>query len=390
MKNMYKSLVMLFLCVLLLPLSAAGQDSPVSIAILPFDNMNGNPDQDYLKGIISYILIDDLSSSDQVLVVDRENINDVIKEQNLQFAGIMDDSVAIETGKLLGASFMLKGSYVFLGQDVFINISLIDVETGSSRTFSQRGYQENTVHALGEKILNFLTGNIYTLGNPGGEKSILALEQQDPGEVNLYSYIIDARIYVDDKFIGYTTGDHTVPYTMKIEPGNHTVRVHLTKDFGVIKLPEITFHDWQEQINLLPGESIVLEDKTRHFNDLLYDIKQLIRKSLKVNLGSEEQKAIDTPIEFTDREGNKIKIDLSIQFRETNSPRHGGSAEVTLRYQDKEYSFSYFAPHGKDLDFSQEIGKIRLDIGLECYSSYKYELDYSVWRTDVWQGMHRE
>ena|GEM_PF-5656576 len=116
-----------------------------------------------------------------------------------------------------------------------------------------------------------------------------------------------------------------------------------------------------------------------------YDIKQLIRKSLKVNLGSEEQKAIDTPIEFTDREGNKIKIDLSIQFRETDSPRHGGSAEVTLRYQDKEYSFSYFAPHGKDLDFSREIGKIRLDIGLECYSSYKYELDYSVWRTDVWQ-----
>ncbi len=390
MKYMYKFFFLLVVFCLALPLLAAGQDTPVSIAVLPFDNMNGNPDQDYLKGIISYILIEDLSSSDQVLVVDRENINDVLKEQNLQLTGIMDDSVAIKTGKLLGASFMLKGSYVFLGQDVFINISLIDVETGSSRTFSQRGYQENTVHALGEKILKFLTGEASSLVNSGGEKSILALEQQEPGEVKLFSYIIDARIYVDDEFIGYTTGDHTKPFSMELTPGKHSIRVHLTKDFGVITLPEITFHDWQEQINLLPGESIVLEDRTRHFNDLLYDIKQLLRKSLRVNLGSGEQKAIETPIEFIDRDGNKIKILLSIQFRETDSPRHGGSAEVTLRYQDKEYSYNYFAPHGKDLEFSQEIGKIRLDIGLDCNSTYKYELDYSVWRTDVWQGMHRE
>lgn len=390
MKNMYKSFILSVVLVLTLPLLAAGQDTPVSIAVLAFDNMNGNPDQDYLKGIISYILIEDLSSSDQVMVVDRENINDVIKEQNLQLTGIMDDSVAIETGKLLGASFMLKGSYVFLGQDVFINISLIDVETGSSRTFSQRGYQENTVHALGEKILKFLTGEASSLVNSGGEKSILALEQQEPGEVKLFSYIIDARIYVDDEFIGYTTGDHTKPFKMKLTPGKHTVRIHLTKDFGVIELPEISFHDWQEQINLLPGESIVLEDRTRHFNDLLYDIKQLLRKSLKVNLGSGEQKERETPIEFIDRDGNKIKILLSIRFRETDSPRHGGSAEVTLRYQDKEYSYNYFAPHGKDLDFSREISKIRLDIGLDCNSTYKYELDYSVWRTDVWQGMHRE
>jgi len=102
--------------------------------------MNGNPEQDYLKGIISYILIEDLSSSDKVLIVDRENINEVMKEQELQFTGIMDDSVAIEAGQLLGASYILKGSYVFLGQDIFINISLIDVETagtwGSELIFS--------------------------------------------------------------------------------------------------------------------------------------------------------------------------------------------------------------------------------------------------------------
>jgi len=386
-----KSISLLLIVFLIIsPGFISAQETPVSLAVLPFDNMNGNPQQDYLKGIISYILIEDLSSSDKVLIVDRENINEVMKEQELQFTGIMDDSVAIEAGQLLGASSILKGSYVFLGQDIFINISLIDVETGSSRTFSERGYQENTVHALGEKLLKYLTGNKYSLVNSRGEKTILALEQQEPGIVDLFSYIIDARVYVDEEFIGYTSGDPTVPFKMKLTPGKHSVRVHLTKDFGVINLPEITFHDWQEQINILPGESIVLEDKTRHFNDLLYDIKQLLRKSIKVDPGSGEESEISHSVEFVDRVGNEVKLNISILFKETESPRHGGSAEVTFRYQDEDYSFTYFSPMGKDTDFSEKIGLVRLDFDLDCNSSYKLELDYSIWRTDVWQGMHRE
>ncbi len=375
---------------IIFPTAVSAQENPASLAVLPFENMNGNPDQDYLKGIITYILVEDLSGSGALVILERQNIEELIKEQQLQFTGLMDDKGAIEAGQLLGASYMLKGGYVFLGQDIFINITLINVETGSSHTFSERGYQENTVHSLSEKLLNYMTGNKFSLQIPSGERTILALEQQEPGIVELYSYIIDARVFIDDEFAGYTTGDSTVPLVLEVSPGWHTVRVHLVRDFGVIELPEITFHDWQEQFNLLPGDRVILEDRTRHFNDLLYDIKQLLRKSIQFNIGSGEQKQIDHSIDFIDREGKEVKLELSIKFEETNTPRHGGSAEVSFRYQDDDYSFKYFAPDGKDIDFSEEIGKIRLDIDLECNSTYKYELDYSIWRTDVWQGMHRD
>ena len=384
------SLVLITLLYLFSPLAVFSQQNPVSLAVLPFDNMNGNPEQDYLKGIIAYILIEDLSGSDALMIVERDILETVLKEQQLQFTGLIDEAGAIEAGQLLGASFMLKGSYVFLGQDIFINISLIDVETGSTRTFSERGYQENTVHALSEKLLEYMTGTNFTLQKPSGERTILALKQQEPGTVELFSYIIDARVFIDEDFVGYTTGDSTVPLVMELAPGRHTIRVHLVKDFGVIALPEITFHDWEKQFNLLPGDKIVLEDKTRHFNDLLYDIKELLRKSVQFNIGSGEQKQPVHSVEFIDREGNEIKLVLSIKFEEINTPKHGGSAEVSFRYQDEDYSFKYFAPDGKDVDFSEEIGKIRLDIDLECNSTYKYELDYGIWRTDVWQGMHRE
>ena len=208
--------------------------------------------------------------------------------------------------------------------------------------------------------------------------------------MNLFSHIIDARVYIDEEFIGYTTRDPKVPFSIKLTPGKHSVRVHLTKDFGVINLPEITFLDWQEQINILPGESIVLEDQTKHFNDLLYDIKKLLRETIKIDLGSGEESKISHYGEFIDREGNEVKLNISILFKETNTPRPGGSVEVTFRYQDEDYSFTYFSPVGKDTDFSEKIGLVRLDFDLNCNSSYKLELNYSIWRTDVWQGMHRE
>lgn len=374
----------------LFPIPVSAQQGLPSLAVLPFENMNGNPEQDYLKGIITYILIEDLSGSEALIIVERDIIETVVKEQKLQFTGLMDDSAAIETGQLLGASFMLKGSYVFLGQDIFINISLIDVETGSTRTFSERGYQENTVHALSEKLLKHMTGSDFSFQKTTGERTILALEQQEPGTIELFSYIIDARVFIDEEFVGYTTGNSTIPLILEVSPGRHTIRVHLTKDFGVLALPEVSFHDWQEQFNLLPGDKIILEDKTRHFNDRLYDIKQLLRKSIKFDIGTGEKKEEAHSLVFIDREGAEVNLELSLHFEETVTPRHGGSAEVSFKYQDEEYSFEYFAPHGKDIDFSEEIGKIRLDIDLECNSAYKYELDYSIWRTDVWQGMHRD
>ena len=387
-KNNFILLLLLFISIF--PIHLFSQQVPVSLAVLPFENMNGNPEQDYLKGIIAYILIDDLSGSEALMIVERDIIETVLKEQQLQFTGLIDEAGAIEAGQLMGASFMLKGSFVFLGQDIFINISLIDVETGTSSTFSERGYQENTVHALSEKLLKHMTGSDFSLQRPLGDRTILALEQQEPGTIELFSNIIDARVFIDEEFVGYTTGDSTVPFVLEVSPGKHIIRVHLTKDFGVLGLPEVSFHDWQDEFNLLPGDRIVLEDQTHHFNDLLYDIKQLLRKSIKIDIGSGEQKQISHFVDFIDREGKDVKMELSIKYKETDAPSRGGSADVYFRYQDKDYNFKYFVPHGKDIDFSEEIGKIRLDIDLECNSLYEYELDYSIWRTDVWQGMHRD
>ena len=389
--NFFKVLLVYSVVLLLsVPVVSLAAQEPVSLAVLPFNNMNRNQDQDYLTGIITSILVEDLSQSGSLRIVERENIREVLKEQKLQMSGLLDEKSAMKAGKLLGASYILKGGYVFLGQDVFINTTLIDVETGSSRTFSQRGYQENTVHALSEKLLDYLTGSKVSLQNKAGEKTILALKQQEPGTVELFSYIINSRVYIDDVFVGYTTGDHTVPLALKISPGKHTIRTHLTDNFGVIDIPEIVFHDWEKTFELLPKEKLILEDKTRHFNELLYKMMRLLRKEVSITPGKADNKQVSHSLKFTDREGKVINISIVLDFKETDTPEKGGKADIRLTYQGKPSRYTYFAPSGKELEFSEKVGKIKLDLDLDCSASYRWDLGYSIWRTDIHQGMHRE
>ena len=387
------SLSLILLICLLIPLSA--QSSPISLALIPFENMNSQPDQDYLKGIIRALLEKDLSQSPGLQLVDRQHLEEVMKEQQLRYSGLMEEDGALEAGRLLGASFMLGGSYVFLGQDIFINLTLINVETGGTRSFSGRGFRENTVHTLAEELVQVITGTPLSFRTPGGDKSILALKQQDPGTVELYSPIIDARVFLDEDFAGYTSGDSTIPLILTVPPGRHVIRVHLSRDFGVIRSPEVTFSDWQEEFELKPGEKRTLEDQTRHFNSLLYDLQQVIREDLKLRVreGDTSQSAKETAF-FLDREGNRVEITLSLLWeKETAGPEGketGGKADIQLDYNGETHQYSYTIPAGEERDVKEIIGKVRLELSLNCRSEWSWELDYGIWRTDVYQGLHRE
>ncbi|MDC7241383.1 MAG: CsgG/HfaB family protein, partial [Spirochaetales bacterium] len=315
---------------LILPLAAQNSqsDKKISLAVLPFENMNKDPRQEYLSGLIGSIVRQDLSDSGAVILVDRNNLNEVLEEQKLQFTGVMDDESIIETGRLVGAEYILKGGYVFLGEDLFLNLDLISTETGRSFSFSERGYRENIVHAITEKLLSHLTGREYTLQSDGGERSIIAKSQQEPGRVLLFSHIIDARIYVDGDFIGYTTGDATIPYEIVLSAGRHSIRTHLTQNFGVVKTPEIIFSDWSHEFTLKPGQTLVLEDRTNHFNSILYDMQQVIRERIEIKPGSNEPAEASHEASFTDRQGKVYEITLDITFLE--SPEGEGLAKIRL------------------------------------------------------------
>ena len=97
----------------------APSDKP-SIAVLPFTNMSGDPEQEYFSDGITEDIITGLSRFSSLSVVAR----------NSTFV-YRDSAVNVtEAGKALGARYLLEGSLRKVGNRVRLTAQLIDVESG--------------------------------------------------------------------------------------------------------------------------------------------------------------------------------------------------------------------------------------------------------------------
>jgi len=113
--------------------AAGAQDTRPGIAVLPFDN-GGSYGQDKenfeaLQLGIPAMLISELSNNPAARLVDRRDINQLLSEQNLATAGRVDAATAAKIGKLVGARYMILGSFVDFYGDFRVDARIVDVET---------------------------------------------------------------------------------------------------------------------------------------------------------------------------------------------------------------------------------------------------------------------
>jgi TolB-like protein/class 3 adenylate cyclase/Flp pilus assembly protein TadD len=94
-------------------------DKP-SIAVLPFDNLSGDPEQEYFADGMAEDVITDLSKLSALFVIARNS--------SFQYKGQAVDAKRV--GRELGVKFILEGSVRRAGDQVRINTQLIDAQTG--------------------------------------------------------------------------------------------------------------------------------------------------------------------------------------------------------------------------------------------------------------------
>jgi TolB-like protein len=374
---------LLFLSALALSPAAPAFGAPVRLALLSIENQSADPRFDYLEGIIRGVLLFDLSSQPGVELVTRTDLDAILREQELQVSAVVaDPQAAARVGQLLGADYLVRGEYTALGGEVQVTVRLLEVTGGRTLSFVERGSSENLLHALAEKVLQRLTGRQVALQSDQKERSILSLQDEKPGKISLHSPLIDAELFLDEEFVGYTTGNERLPFVMEgVRPGRHRVRIHL-QDFGVVKEPEISFHDWEQVVEVQPGKNHVLRSSARHFNDILYRLQQLLREEIpreELSRSAEVKRQHD--VSFTDRSGRKVPISLGLEAR-----RKAESLEVraSVRYAGEETVLNLSAGAEEDRELRQAIGLV--DVVLELDSG---EVSYEIWRNDIQQNMFR-
>ena len=150
--RIFKATLLLFLTGVLLfsPSSARAEDT--RIAFLEFQ-VNGKDLDDDLGVAASELVQNVVVRNSQVFVVERSQFKALAKEHELQYSALVDESTAIEIGKIAGADYVVLGSVNAMGSMVFLTARLVDVQRGlvieAFQVPSKQGV-EGLYYALGD------------------------------------------------------------------------------------------------------------------------------------------------------------------------------------------------------------------------------------------------
>jgi adenylate cyclase len=113
-----------------------------SVAVLPFANFSGDPEQDYFSDGMTEDIITELSRFSEILVIARNS--------SFQYKG---RSVDIrQVGQELGVRYVLEGSVRRIGERIRIAAQLIDAVTGAHRWAERYDRKLNDIFAVQDEV----------------------------------------------------------------------------------------------------------------------------------------------------------------------------------------------------------------------------------------------
>ena len=108
---------------------AGPANHPNTVAVMYFDNRS-DPKYDPLRLGLSQMIISDLQGPKDYAVVERERLEDILKELELNKSNKIDPASAARAGKLLGAEWLIVGSFFEMMGTFRIDARLVKTETG--------------------------------------------------------------------------------------------------------------------------------------------------------------------------------------------------------------------------------------------------------------------
>ena len=154
-------------------------DKP-SIAVLPFQNMSGDPEQEYFSDGMTEDLITDLSKVSGLFVIAR----------NSSFAYKGRSVKVQEIGRDLGVRFVLEGSVRKAGNRVRITAQLIDAGSGGHLWAERFDRDLTDIFSTQDEVVEKIVGTLAVTLTKGEERR---LRQRGTGNLEAYETWLRAR-----------------------------------------------------------------------------------------------------------------------------------------------------------------------------------------------------
>lgn len=194
----------------LVPLIAAAplaaREYPVSrvVAVLAFDNASGDERYDPLGKGIAAMMITDLSQIATLRLVERERLQDLVTELDLQHSASFDPATAQRVGRFAGAEYVVTGSLTALQPRLRIDTRVVRVETGEIvKTASVLG-REDRFFELQERLADELMDGLEIALSPEELERFRQQQQANRlAELELMlTYSEALALFDDDEYVG--------------------------------------------------------------------------------------------------------------------------------------------------------------------------------------------
>ncbi|HXW03648.1 MAG TPA: protein kinase [Vicinamibacterales bacterium] len=166
-----------------LPASAIVPVPPVSssVAVMTFANITREPVDDWIGTGIAETVSSDLKNVQGLTVIGRARVFDALR--NLSSDVRLDESLAIDVGRRLGATWVVVGGFQRIGELVRITANFVDVGTGEVRQTVKVDGRIGDIFALQDKIVYELSRGL----NLALERTAIAgIERRETRSVEAY------------------------------------------------------------------------------------------------------------------------------------------------------------------------------------------------------------
>ena len=182
---------LILLCLTVLPAAARApaRRAPVAprttVAILSFDNNTGSSDYNALGKGIAAMMISDLSVVKELQLLERERIQELVKEMELQHTTFFDSSTAVGVGRMVGAQYIVVGAFAAVQPRMRIDTRVVRVATGEVVKTAQVTGEQDKFFDLEQALANKLIDGLGLTLSPDQQNQLN--DQQNANRVDALS-----------------------------------------------------------------------------------------------------------------------------------------------------------------------------------------------------------
>lgn len=149
-----------------LPSASAAFPASLVLSVLYFEDRTNLPDLAWLRKGMVDLLVAELARNPFVVVVQRDRLEEVFREQAFQLSGRVADESVVKVGRMTGATVLVSGSVSQMEGAVRLDAQLLSVEQGAEADRKRRTLLRLAGRLFLAGILLF-SGSLYCLALSG-------------------------------------------------------------------------------------------------------------------------------------------------------------------------------------------------------------------------------